>query len=226
MAFDSEAARLRNDHLALANPPGPISAPPASPSRLPDRPHFPTRASTLGSANDLSRNTLSPKQDAFAHARSDDLNHSPSARYDPTPPSPFLPAPSPAFLSASRPATPNSPRHPPRTPTSDHPPDRTRRNSTTSDASAHSNSSGSTSPNKGGPLTSTSSVISTNFSSSSVPYIISSVASNTNTIPPDHAQRVGSRCRVHSSVHSAPSSISTVSSVWHVLSFTYTLSQC
>ncbi|KAI9464198.1 hypothetical protein HD554DRAFT_2222214 [Boletus coccyginus] len=154
MAFDSEAARLRND-----NPPGPVSAPPTSPSRLPDRPYFPTRASTLGSANDLSRNIPSAKQDALPHAHSDDLNHTPSSL-----PSPFLPAPSPAFLAATRPATPNSPsRHSARTPTSDYPPDRTRRNSTTSDSSAHSNSSGS---NKGGPLTSTSSVTSTTLSSS------------------------------------------------------------
>ncbi|KAF8552406.1 RhoGAP-domain-containing protein [Imleria badia] len=163
MAFDSEAARLRNDQLSLPNPPGPISAPPTSPSRLPDRPHFPTRASTLGSTHDLSRTNLSPKQDPFPHPRSDDLNHSPSFRHDP---SAFLPAPSPAFLSATRPTTPNSPSlHFARTPTSDYPPDRTRRNSATSDASANSNSSGSSSPNKGGPLTSTSSATS-NLSSS------------------------------------------------------------
>ncbi|KAF8449038.1 hypothetical protein L210DRAFT_1054725 [Boletus edulis BED1] len=166
MAFDSEAARLRNDHFSLSNPSGPISAPPTSPSRLPDRPHFPTRASTVASTNDLSRINLSPKQDAFPHARSDDLNHSPS-RYDPSTPSALLLAPSPAFLSGSRPTTPNSPsHHSTRTPTSDRPPDRTRRNSTTSDVSAHSNSSGSSSPNKGGPLTSTSSATS-NLSSSS-----------------------------------------------------------
>ena len=181
MAFDSEAARLRNDHLPLPNPPGPISAPPTSPSRLPDRPHFPTRASTLGSTNDLSRNAFSAKQDAYAHPHSDDLNHSPSARHDHGPPSPYLPAPSPAFLSATRPATPNSPsHHSTRTPTSDYPPDRTRRNSTTSDAS---DSSGSTSPNKGGPLTSTSSATSANLSSSSVPHSISAATSNTNAIP-------------------------------------------
>lgn len=166
MALDSEAARHRNDQLSIPNPPGPISAPPTSPSRLPDRPHFPTRASTLGSANDLSRTNLSAKQDAIPHHRSEDLNHTPSSRYDLSPPSALLPAPSLAFLSGSRPVTPNSPsHHSTRTPTSDYPPDRIRRNSSTSDASAHSNSSGSSSPNKGGPLTSTSSTTS-NLSSS------------------------------------------------------------
>lgn len=166
MAFDSEAARLRNDQVALSNTP-PISAPPSSPFRFPDRPHFPTRVSTLGSTYDLSRNNLSPKHDA-SHARSDDLNHT-SSRNDLTSSPSFLPAPSPAFLSASRPPTPNSPsRYSARTPASDHPPDRTRRNSATSDASANSNSSCSTSPNKGGPLTSTSSATSANLSSSYV----------------------------------------------------------
>ena len=164
MAFDSEATRLRNDYI----PHAPISAPPTSPSRLPDRPYFPTRASTLGSTHDLSRLNLSAKQNAPPHPRSDDLNHSPSPRLDPSPPSAFLPAPSPALFSGSRPATPNSPSYrSARTPTSDYPPDRTRRNSATSDASAHSNSSWSSSPNKGGPLTSTSSATS-NLSSSLV----------------------------------------------------------
>lgn len=201
MAFDSEAARLRNDH---PNPPGPISAPPTSPSRLPDRPHFPTRASTLGSTHDLSRHNLAPKQDALPHAHSDDLNHSPSTRFDPNASPAFLSAPFPPFLSASRPTTPNSTSHLyTRTPTSEYPPDRTRRNSATSDVSVQSNSSGSTSPNKGGPLTSTSSATS-NLSSSWVPlhHFI------THSLHPllVHAQLVGFPCRVHSCVHWAPSS--------------------
>ncbi|KAG9312979.1 hypothetical protein JVU11DRAFT_6416 [Chiua virens] len=158
MAFDSEATRLRKDHVVL---PPPISTP--SPSRLPDRPHFPTRASTLGSTHDLNRNTPSVKHDA---PHSDDLNHTPSHKYDLVHPLSLLPAPSPAFLSASRPTTPSSPSsHSTRTPTSDYPSDRPRRNSTTSDTSANTNSSGSSSPNKGGPLTSTSSATS-NLSSS------------------------------------------------------------
>lgn len=183
MAFDSEAARLRDDHLSLHILPAPVSALPASPSRLPDRPHFPTRASTVGSTHDLSRHNLSPKQDLFPHAHSDDLNHFVSSRNDLISLPVSLPAPSPAFLVAGRPTTPSSPSlHSARTPTYDYLPDRTRRNSATSDASAHTNSSGSSSPNKGGPLTSTSSATSTNLSSSSVAYIVSSITSITHSI--------------------------------------------
>ncbi|KAH7890757.1 hypothetical protein F5I97DRAFT_1838394 [Phlebopus sp. FC_14] len=165
MAFDPEAARLRKENDSLSVPGGPISAPPASPSRLPDRPHFPTRASTL-SSHDLGRSNMSTKHDFSVHAHSEDLNHGPSSRYDVNGVTGSLPLPSPAFLSGSRPATPNSTKNTTRTPTSEYPPERPRRTSLVSESSAHSNSSGSSSPNKAGPMTSTSSATSANLSSS------------------------------------------------------------
>ncbi|KIJ65689.1 hypothetical protein HYDPIDRAFT_110835 [Hydnomerulius pinastri MD-312] len=166
MAFESETARLRKDQDSLSHPGGPISAPLTSPSRLPDRPHFPTRASTLGSAQDLGRNNLAAKHDLSPHAHSEDLNHGPSGRYDGNGIPGSLPLPSPAFLSGSRPTTPNGSNHTSRTPTSEYPVERARRTSIVSEFSAHSNSSGSSSPNKAGPMTSTSSATSANLSSS------------------------------------------------------------
>ncbi|KAF9221327.1 RhoGAP-domain-containing protein [Gyrodon lividus] len=167
MAFESETARLRKDQDSLSHPSGPILVPPTSPSRLPDRPYFPTRASTLGSTQDLTRNNFASKHDLSAHARSDDLNHGPSGRYDANAIPGSLPLPSPAFLSGSRPTTPNSiSNYTSRTPVYEYPSDRPRRTSVTSETSLHSSSSSSSSPNKAGPMTSTSSATSTNLSSS------------------------------------------------------------
>ncbi|KAF8845141.1 hypothetical protein BDN67DRAFT_977653 [Paxillus ammoniavirescens] len=167
MAFESETPRLRKDQDSLSYSGGPISAPPVSPARLPDRPYFPTRASTLGSAQDLTRNNLAAKHDLSAHAHSEDLNHGPSSRYDSGGIPGSLPLPSPAFISGSRPTTPNSSsNHITRTPVSEYPLERARRVSVTSEISIHSNSSDSSSPNKAGPMSSTSSSTSTNLSSS------------------------------------------------------------
>ncbi|KAH7914849.1 hypothetical protein BJ138DRAFT_1123196 [Hygrophoropsis aurantiaca] len=165
MAFDSETIRLRKDEDNLSQSGGPISAPPTSSARLPDRPHFPTRASTLGSTQDLGRNNLAAKHDMAAHAHSEDLNHGSSSRYDGNGMPGSLPPPSPAFLSASRPTTPNGSNQSNHLP-SGYSDERGRRNSIVSHSSAHSGSSSSSSPNKAGPMTSTSSATSTNISSS------------------------------------------------------------
>ena len=111
-----------------------LSPAPDEPSSLPspsllsglERPSLPTRASTLGSANELDHKSYSdpslPK-----HSRSEDLNHSS--------------APSSVFLSASRPATPgNSSRDRNQPSPSEHLSTLTRRLSGTS-ASSHSTSS-------------------------------------------------------------------------------------
>lgn len=163
MASDSDSVRMRRDNEPNLLHGAPVSAPPAAPSRFPDRP-VPTRASTLGSAHDLGRSNLSAKHDFPTHARSDDLNHFHLSRHDLNGMPGSLPHPSPGFLSASRPPTPNSPN---RTPTSETLSERPRRRSVASQLSTHSDSSSSSAPNKaGGPLTSTSSTTSANLSSS------------------------------------------------------------
>ncbi|KAI6112638.1 hypothetical protein F5141DRAFT_1195407 [Pisolithus sp. B1] len=144
MTSDSDSVRMRRDNEPNLLHGAPVSAPPAAPSRFPDRP-VPTRASTLGSAHDLGRSNLSAKHDFPTHARSDDLNHFHSSWSDLNGMPGSLLHPSPGFLSASRPTTPNSSNQ------------RPRRRSVASQFA----------PNKaGGPLTSTSSTTSANLSSS------------------------------------------------------------
>ncbi|KAG1746642.1 uncharacterized protein EDB91DRAFT_1236079 [Suillus paluster] len=145
MAFDSETARLRKEHDVLSHLGGSIYAPPTSPARLPDRPHFPTRASTLGSTQDLNRNNLSAKHDLVPHAYSEDLNHA---------------------HSSSRPTTPNGSTPNNLVSYNEKNAEIRRRDSVVSYSSGNSASSSSSSPNKAGPMTSTSSATSTNISSS------------------------------------------------------------
>lgn len=166
MAFDPEAARLRREHDTLSHPSGSIYASPTSPARLPERPHFPTRASTLSSTQDLSRNNLSAKHDVTPHAYSDDLNHSHSSRYDTNGIPASFPPPSPAFRSRSRPTTPNSSNPNNQVSYNEKNTDSRRRDSLRSYSSDQSASSSSSSPNKAGPMTSTSSATSTNISAS------------------------------------------------------------
>ncbi|KII87444.1 hypothetical protein PLICRDRAFT_113200 [Plicaturopsis crispa FD-325 SS-3] len=73
---------------------GPHSAPPASPSRLPERTNLPARSSTTDSAPEPDRNA--PPQSMSNRARSEDLNHS-------------APGPSAGLLHPSRPTTPGNP---------------------------------------------------------------------------------------------------------------------
>lgn len=77
---------------------GPRSAPPTNSNRMPGRNNLPTRASTVGSPDDLDRKKSSLE---YLATRSDDLNHAGSSRMNAPQGSP-----SPAFLSPSRPLTP------------------------------------------------------------------------------------------------------------------------
>lgn len=93
----------------LQNIGAPTSAPPTSPGRLPDRTFTPTRASTLGSTQDLDRSNMATQQDLGYHAKSEDLNHGGSASdFNYPNGAGSLPGPSPAFMSSSRPNTPPS----------------------------------------------------------------------------------------------------------------------
>jgi hypothetical protein len=166
MAFDPEAARLRREHDSLSHPAGSIYAPSTNPARLPDRPHFPTRASTFSSTQDLNRNNLSAKHDVTPHAYSDDLNHVHPSRYDTNGIPGSFPPPSPAFRSHSRPTTPNGSNTNNHVVYNEKNTEPRRRDSLRSFSSGHSASSSSSSPNKTGPLTSTSSATSTNISAS------------------------------------------------------------
>lgn len=82
---------------------GPMSAPPSNGNHIPDRPTFPTRASTVSSPHDLDHRK--PKLVDHPHARSEDLNHaSPSNSNEMyTAERSFSKQP---FLTASRPSTP------------------------------------------------------------------------------------------------------------------------
>ncbi|KAI0272572.1 hypothetical protein BC834DRAFT_353587 [Gloeopeniophorella convolvens] len=111
----------------------PLSSQPFAPSnRGPDRPSLPTRASTLGSANELNHNRVHPDVPVPSHSRSEDLNHS----------SAFA-APSPAFLSPSRPTTPGSGSHDRNAPSSSEYLDTSTKRLSGTSASSHSASSAS-----------------------------------------------------------------------------------
>lgn len=82
---------------------GPMSAPPANGNHTLERPHFPTRASTMSSPHDLDHKK--PKSVDHPHARSEDLNHTTagtSNNFYSTERSYSKQG----FLSASRPSTP------------------------------------------------------------------------------------------------------------------------
>jgi hypothetical protein len=87
----------------------PYSATPGG--TMPDRTHNPTRASTLGSTDNLDRNTVASQPDYGRHARSEDLNHGGSGRNNNNIYGGRDPGPSPAFMNSSRPTTPGSSGH-------------------------------------------------------------------------------------------------------------------
>ncbi|THH12825.1 hypothetical protein EW146_g7338, partial [Bondarzewia mesenterica] len=133
----------------------PLSAPPASPGRLPDRTNVPTRASTLGSEQELDHRRHDYERPGHAH--SEDLNHSGSARDSAAHSDPafFASAPSPAFLSPSRPTTPGSSNnHKPSS--TEHSEESSKRLSTGSDSSLYSGSSNSNAPAPRPPASTTS----------------------------------------------------------------------
>ena len=82
---------------------GPMSAPPVNGNHTLERPHYPTRASTVSSPHDLDHRK--PKSLDHPHARSEDLNHSTASSSND-----YYSAErsysKQGFLSASRPSTP------------------------------------------------------------------------------------------------------------------------
>ncbi|KAF8273215.1 hypothetical protein EI94DRAFT_1716604 [Lactarius quietus] len=97
-----------NPHDSPLQSPHRLSPPHDGPSSLPtpsfvngtERPSLPTRASTLGTANELDHIKSQSDPSLTKHSRSEDLNHSTT----------FV-SPSPAFHSSSRPGTPGSGSH-------------------------------------------------------------------------------------------------------------------
>ncbi|KAJ7623307.1 LIM domain-containing protein [Roridomyces roridus] len=114
---------------------GPLSAPPTSPGRLPERTNLPTRAATTGNGSEdrpLAGHDMPP------HPRSEDLNHNSPANFSAASSAGSSPRPSPAFppsSSGSRPSTPaGSSKH-------GHADNLTRRTSVASFSSANSGAS-------------------------------------------------------------------------------------
>lgn len=104
MNEDSDNYHTRPDVSSLPRN-GPLSAPPGNPSLLPERPNFPTRASTVSSPHDLDHRKSKPVD--YPHARSEDLNHGVfNGPHDVYPVEQSYSKQS--FLTASRPSTPGS----------------------------------------------------------------------------------------------------------------------
>ncbi|KAH9004821.1 hypothetical protein EDB86DRAFT_3072286 [Lactarius hatsudake] len=91
---------LQSPHRLSPAHEGPSSLPTPSFLNGPDRPALPTRASTLGTANEFDHIKSQSDPSLPKHSQSEDLNHSSS-----------FASPSPAFLSSSRPSTPGSGFH-------------------------------------------------------------------------------------------------------------------
>ncbi|KAH9027776.1 hypothetical protein EDB84DRAFT_1499706 [Lactarius hengduanensis] len=91
---------LQSPHRLSPAHDGPSSLPTPSFLNGPDRPALPTRASTLGTANEFDHIKSQSDPSLPKHSRSEDLNHSSS-----------FASPSPAFLSSSRPSTPGGGSH-------------------------------------------------------------------------------------------------------------------
>ncbi|KAJ7449598.1 LIM domain-containing protein [Mycena latifolia] len=150
---ESDTSRSRAPRTPLNNA-APLSAPPSSPGRLPDRTNVPTRAATVGPAD---QDRALAAYDLPPHARSEDLNHNSPANISAVPLAGSSPRPSPAFLSSSggsRPSTPagsSKHNHPS---SSGHSDDLTRRTSVASFSSAHSGASNSSSAGAQAPPTS------------------------------------------------------------------------
>lgn len=102
MTEDVDGHRLQSQ-IPKSPRSGPMSAPSGHSGYLPDRPNFPTRASTVGSPHDL--DPKKPKTFDLHHARSEDLNHGNSSWGNDLEVLSSV-SPRPAFLTASRPTTP------------------------------------------------------------------------------------------------------------------------
>lgn len=220
---DSDSIRAQ---WSTANPRSqqynPYSNAPAAPARHPDRPHAPTRSSTVGSSEpdrSLSTRVMIP------HARSEDLNHSSSSSLPAAALSGASPRPSPAFLQAaggSRPSTPadSSRRNHPSS--SGHSDESNKRSSVASFASAHSSSSSSSSAS-GAKAPPTSSSTSASLVSAYVSMNLQGILRRTpaslffdlTSFSIEHAQLVERPCRARSSVPWGLSSISIASNAWY-----------
>lgn len=106
----SALAYMSEDHDGYHDPQtsslprnGPMSAPPSNGNHIPERPNFPTRASTVSSPHDLDHRK--PKQAGPQHARSEDLNHTSASNSTDTYASERSFSKQ-GFLTASRPSTP------------------------------------------------------------------------------------------------------------------------
>ncbi|TCD60650.1 hypothetical protein EIP91_009737 [Steccherinum ochraceum] len=140
MSADSDAY---HDHAQMSTSPpnhGPMSAPPGNSIHIPDRPNFPTRASTAPSPHD--RDPQKQKSFDGHHSRSDDLNHTnPAYAMDHQTSEPGA-SRSQGFLAASRPTTPGSSSNHNQPSSSDHSEySKHRRRSISSDTSLNSDSS-------------------------------------------------------------------------------------
>ncbi|GJE90959.1 RhoGAP-domain-containing protein [Phanerochaete sordida] len=105
LAYMSEELDGYRDHPQPSSIPknGPMSAPPVNGNHILERPHFPTRASTVSSPHDLEHKK--PKSADPPHARSEDLNHSTAGSSNDLY-STERSYSKQGFLSASRPSTP------------------------------------------------------------------------------------------------------------------------
>ncbi len=108
----SALAYMAEDQDARLHPPmstsprnGPMSAPVGPSPHLPDRPNFPTRASTVSSPHDLESRKL--KSFDQHHAHSEDLNHGSFNQNNDLDLS-AGPSGRPTFSNASRPTTPSA----------------------------------------------------------------------------------------------------------------------
>ena len=118
LAYMSEDAdNYHEPQLSTSPRNGPMSAPPSNGNHIPERPTFPTRASTVSSPHDLDHRK--PKSVDHPHARSEDLNHTnPGNGSDTyTAERSFSKQ---GFLTASRPSTPASSNNHAQTSSSDH----------------------------------------------------------------------------------------------------------
>lgn len=137
---------------------GPMSAPSGQSGYIPDRQHFPTRASTLSSPHDL--DSRKPKSFDLHHARSEDLNHGSMDWGNEQDPLFSAPARQP-FLNTSRPTTPGGSSNSTHPSSSDHFDQYRRR-----PPSVASVSSGDSSANDTGPATTAPSTTHTTASNS------------------------------------------------------------
>ncbi|KAJ7155522.1 LIM domain-containing protein [Mycena crocata] len=149
--MDPDSSRSPRPSRQPTSNSGPLSAPPGSPGRLPDRTNVPTRAATVGPPDQERALAVHDRP----HARSEDLNHGSSAASaaapalgsSPRPVQPFMPG-----AASSRPSTPAGSSKHSHPSSSGHSDGLTRRTSNASLTSAHSAASNSSCASCGKPM--------------------------------------------------------------------------